>query len=180
MRSCRAASLQCRVARFVFGDRLAFGEPANPGLTGGLLKPDNRHEGRARSAAFSLRLAEPRSTSLPLIAIGGCCHEDRPSGRWPAIYCGWAFLVRTRDGIAPMAAQFGDGRLRRRRRSRGDRPCLVRMAVSARTHLGFVPVGCAENIGGFTSALPASRAGLRPRIRSISRLRTCAFRRGRS
>jgi hypothetical protein len=88
------------------------------------------------SAAFSLRLAEPRSISLPLIAIGGCCHEDRPSGRWPAIYCCWAFLVRTRDGIAPMAAQFSDGRLRRRRRSRRYRPCLVRMAVSARAHLG--------------------------------------------
>ncbi len=36
------------------------------GLTGGLLKPDNRHEGRERSAAFSSRLAEPRSTSLPV------------------------------------------------------------------------------------------------------------------
>ena len=84
-----------------------------------------------------MRLAEPRSISLPLIAIGGCCcHEDRPSGRWPAIYCCWAFLVRTRDGIAPMAAQFSDGRLRRRRGSRRYRPCLVRMAVSARAHLG--------------------------------------------
>ena len=83
-----------------------------------------------------MRLAEPRSISLPLIAIGGCCHEDRPSGRWPAIYCSWAFLVRTRDGIAPMAAQFSSGRLRRRRRSRRYQPCLVRMAVSARAHLG--------------------------------------------
>jgi hypothetical protein len=35
-----------------------------------------------------------------------------------------------------MAAQFSDGRLRRRRRSRRYRPCLVRMAVSARAHLG--------------------------------------------
>ena len=103
------------------------------GLTGGLLKPDNRHEGRTRSAAFSLRLAEPQSISLPLIAIGGCCHEDRPSGRWPAIYCCWAFLVRTRDGIAPMAAQFSDGRLRRRRGSRRYRPCMVGMEESARS-----------------------------------------------
>jgi hypothetical protein len=113
--------------------------PAKAGLTGGLLKPDNRHEGGAHSAAFSLRLAEPRSISLPLIAIGGCCHEDRPSGRWPASYCYWDFLLCTRDGIAPMAAQFSDGRLRRRRRSRRYQPCLVRMAVSARAHLGVMP-----------------------------------------
>ena len=62
-----------------------------------------------------------------------------PSGRWPAIYCCRAFLVRTRDGIAPMAAQFSDVRLRRRRRSRRHRPCLVRMAVSARADLGVMP-----------------------------------------
>src|SRR5712691_3125990 len=66
----------------------------------------------------------------------GYRREDRPSDRWSAIYCGWAFLVRTRDRIAPMVAQSSDGRLRRRRRSLGYRPCLVRMAVGARAHLG--------------------------------------------
>jgi len=35
-----------------------------------------------------------------------------------------------------MVAQSSDGRLRRRRRSLGYRPCLVRMAVGARAHLG--------------------------------------------
>ena len=137
---------QVTLARRCAGaDRSAHDSLQKPDSPAALLKPDNRHEGQARSAAFSLRLAEPRSISLPLIAIGGCCHEDRPSGRWPAIYCCWAFLVRTRDGIAPMAAQFSDGRLRRRRRSRRYRPCLVRMAVSARAHLGVVPgfgTGC--------------------------------------
>ena len=77
----------------------------------------------------------------PLLVIGGCCHEDRPSGRWPAIYCCWAFLVRTRDGIAPMATQFSDGRLRRRRRSRRYRPCLVRMAVSCSRSPRITPGG---------------------------------------
>ena len=152
---------------------------AKIGLTGGLLKPDNRHEGRTLSAAFSLRLAEPRSISLPLIAIGGCCHEDRPSGRWPASYCYWDFLLRARDGIAPMAAQFSDGRLRSRRRSR-DRPCLVRMAVSARAHLGFVPVGCAEKCWWLHVCAPGIPRRPATRIRSISRLRTCAFPTGRS
>jgi hypothetical protein len=79
-----------------------------------------------------LRLAEPRSISLPLIAIERSCHEDRPSGRWPAICCCWAFLFRTGDRIAHMAAQCCNGLLRRGHRSRRCRPCLVRMAVSAR------------------------------------------------
>ncbi len=35
-----------------------------------------------------------------------------------------------------MAAQSSDGRLRRGRRSLGYRPCLVRMAVGVRAHLG--------------------------------------------
>jgi len=45
-----------------------------------------------RLAAFSFA---PRWASrCGWFAIEGCCHEDRPSGRWPAIYCCWAFLVR--------------------------------------------------------------------------------------
>jgi hypothetical protein len=97
---------------------------------------------RVRSAAFSLQLAEPRPISLPLIAIEGTCHEDRPSGRWPAICCCWAFLFRTRDRIAQVAAQCRNGRLRRGHRSRRCRPCLVRMAVSARARR-FTPAGFA-------------------------------------
>jgi|SRR5712671_4515338 hypothetical protein len=54
----------------------------------------------------------------------------------PLVIAIGSFLLCTRDGIAPMAAQFSDGRLRRRRRSRRYQPCLVRMAVSARAHLG--------------------------------------------
>jgi hypothetical protein len=40
-------------------------------------------------------------------------HEDRPSGRWPAIHCSWAFLVRTRDWITRRAAQCCTDRRRR-------------------------------------------------------------------
>jgi hypothetical protein len=43
--------------------------------------------------------------SVLLRAIKRGSHEDRPSGRWPAIYCCWAFLVRARDGIIRGAAQ---------------------------------------------------------------------------
>src|SRR5216683_8452400 len=59
-------------------------------------------------------------------------HEDRPSGRWPAIYCCWAFLVRTRDGIILRAAQCRTDRRRRGRRSLRYQPCLVRIAVAGR------------------------------------------------
>jgi hypothetical protein len=57
-----------------------------------------------------------------------------------------AFLLRTRNRIAHMAAQCCNGRLRRGHPSRGFRPCLVRMAVSGRARLAssrtahFMPV----------------------------------------
>jgi hypothetical protein len=54
----------------------------------------------------------------------------------PLFCCCWAFLVRTRDRIALMAAQCCNARLRRGHHSRRLRPCLVRMAVGARAHLG--------------------------------------------
>jgi hypothetical protein len=60
----------------------------------------------------------------------GGSHEDRPSGRWPAVYCCWAFLVRTRDGITRRAAQCCTDRCRRGRRSLRYWPCLVRIAVA--------------------------------------------------
>ena len=78
----------------------------------------------------------PEEVGRPPEDCIGYRREDRPSDRWSAIYRGWAFLVRTRDRIAPMATQSSDGRLRRGRRSFGYRPCLVRMAVGARAHLG--------------------------------------------
>jgi hypothetical protein len=43
-----------------------------------------------------------------------------------------------------MAAQCCNGRLRRGHRSRGFRPCLVRMAVSARARPRFMPDGPAQ------------------------------------
>jgi hypothetical protein len=95
---------------------------------------------------FLLRPSWSRSMSPLLIAPRGYCHEDRPSGRWPAVCCCWAFLLRTRNRIAHMAAQCCNGRLRRGHRSRGFRPCLVRMAVSGRARLAscrtayFMPV----------------------------------------
>jgi hypothetical protein len=85
---------------------------------------------------FSLRPSWSRSISPLLIAPRGYCHEDRPSGHWPAVCCCWAFLLRTRNRIAHMAAQCCNGRLRRGHRSRRFLPCLVRMAVSGRAHLG--------------------------------------------
>jgi hypothetical protein len=103
-------------------------------------QPHHEAAGPARRL-FLLRLSWSRSISPALIAPRGCCHEDLPSGRWPAICCCWAFLFRTRDRIAHMAAQCCNGRLRRGHRSRRFRPCLVRMAVSARAHLDFTPAG---------------------------------------
>jgi hypothetical protein len=78
---------------------------------------------------------------LLLIAPRGYCHEDRPSGHWPAVCCCWAFLLRTRNRIAHMASQCCNGRLRRGHPSRGFRPCLVRMAVSGRARLASLPDG---------------------------------------
>ena len=83
----------------------------------------------ATPAAFLLRLAEPRSIVV-LARDQRSSYEDRPSGRWPAIYCCWAFLVRTRDGIILRAAQCCTDRRRRGRRSLRYRPCLVRIAVA--------------------------------------------------
>jgi hypothetical protein len=105
-------------------------------------KVTRRGEGAgSRRRLFLLRLSWSRSISPLLIAPRGCCHEDRPSGRWPAVCCCWALLLRTRNRIAHMAAQCCNRRLRRGHGSRGFRPCLVRMAVSGRARLASCPGG---------------------------------------
>ena len=136
-RVCRARALFC----------LRIVDRGNEAKTKNQLQPSMRSTFSPRCrTCLSISEAISRSSSITARygsavksvsgSIGGYRREDRASDRWSAIYCGWAFLVSTRDRIAPMATQSSDGRLRRRRRSPGYRPCLVRMAVGARAHLG--------------------------------------------
>src|SRR3954454_25005320 len=62
-----------------------------------------------------------------------CCwlHEDRPRCCWPANYRCWAFLGRTRDGIARRAAQYAADRCRGGRRSSRYSARMVGIAVIA-------------------------------------------------
>src|SRR3954470_3879883 len=58
-------------------------------------------------------------------------HEDRPCCCWPATYRCWAFLGRTRDGIARRAAQYAADRCRGGRRSSRYSARMVGIAVIA-------------------------------------------------
>ena len=136
--------IRCSVTQ-IFRCRLTKRYRANPpsrsceALTGGMraargaeariIRTRRGERWPATPAAFLLRLAEPRSIVV-LARDQRSSYEDRPSGRWPAIYCCWAFLVRTRDGITRRATQCCTDRRRRGLRSLRYLPSVVRMAVA--------------------------------------------------